>query len=227
MGAQTNVTPNGAGTAQVDKLTLTGDYTENDVISITNATGTSTLKYTVVAADVVAGNAATTRTNIAAKLATAAGALATTGSFAALSRTTATAANGEVTFTAATAGTANGAFGTLAVAKGSTTGLMKIEHANISTQADSNAAIGAIDATLGTVNTARAEMGAIINRLNYAGDNLTNISQNASESRSRILDTDYAIATTELARTQIISQAATAMLAQANQASQSVLSLLR
>lgn len=70
-------------------------------------------------------------------------------------------------------------------------------------------------------------MGATINRLTYAADNLTNVSQNASESRSRIQDTDYASATTELARTQIISQAATAMLAQANQAPQSVLSLLR
>ena len=70
-------------------------------------------------------------------------------------------------------------------------------------------------------------MGATINRLNYAADNLTNISQNASESRSRIEDTDYASATTELARTQIISQAATAMLAQANQQPQSVLSFLR
>ena len=70
-------------------------------------------------------------------------------------------------------------------------------------------------------------MGATINRLNYAADNLMNVAQNTTESRSRILDTDYAQTTTELARTQIISQAATAMLAQANQAPQSVLSLLR
>jgi flagellin len=56
---------------------------------------------------------------------------------------------------------------------------------------------------------------------------LANVSINTAESRSRILDTDYAQATTELARTQIIQQAATAMLAQANQAPQSVLSLLR
>jgi flagellin len=73
----------------------------------------------------------------------------------------------------------------------------------------------------------RASLGAKINRLNYAADNLSNVSQNTAESRSRIQDTDYAMATTELARTQIISQAATAMLAQANQQPQSVLSLLR
>jgi flagellin len=63
--------------------------------------------------------------------------------------------------------------------------------------------------------------------LNYAADNLTNVSQNTSAARSRVIDTDYAKATTELAKTQIISQAATAMLAQANQQPSSVLSLLQ
>jgi flagellin len=61
----------------------------------------------------------------------------------------------------------------------------------------------------------------------YAVDNLTNISQNTTESRSRIMDADYAKASSELARTQIISQAATAMLAQANQQPQTVLQLLQ
>jgi flagellin len=77
------------------------------------------------------------------------------------------------------------------------------------------------------VNTYRAKLGAYINRLTSAADNMTQVSQNLSESRSRILDTDYAQVTTELARTQIIQQAGTAVLAQANQASQAVLSLLR
>lgn len=89
------------------------------------------------------------------------------------------------------------------------------------------AAIDTIDTALGKIDTFRSKLGAKINRLNYAADNLTNVSQNTTASRSRILDTDYASATTELARTQIISQAATAMLAQANQQPQSVLSLLR
>jgi flagellin len=70
-------------------------------------------------------------------------------------------------------------------------------------------------------------MGAVINRLNYAADNLSNVSMNTSAARSRVLDTDYAKVTTELARTQIISQAATAMLAQANQQPAAVLSLLQ
>lgn len=102
-----------------------------------------------------------------------------------------------------------------------------ISALSLTSAAGAKTAIGTIDAALKTVDSFRADLGAKINRLNYAADNLTNVSQNTSASRSRIQDTDYAATTTELARTQIISQAATAMLAQANQAPQSVLSLLR
>ena len=89
------------------------------------------------------------------------------------------------------------------------------------------AAIYAIDDAITNVNTDRATIGAAINRLEYAADNLANVSQNTSASRSRVLDADYASETTELARTQIIQQAATAMLSQANQQAQSVLALLK
>ena len=77
------------------------------------------------------------------------------------------------------------------------------------------------------INSDRATIGAGINRLEYAADNLANVAQNTSASRSRVLDADYASETTELARTQIIQQAATAMLSQANQQAQSVLALLK
>jgi flagellin len=87
--------------------------------------------------------------------------------------------------------------------------------------------IGIIDSALTALNTQRATFGAAINRLEYAADNLANVSQNTSASRSRILDADYAAETTELARTQIIQQAGTAMLSQANQQAQSVLALLK
>ncbi len=97
----------------------------------------------------------------------------------------------------------------------------------VDTQAKATTAIGTIDTAIETVDKQRSTYGATINRLNYAADNLSNVSQNTAASRSRILDTDYAATTTELARTQIISQAATAMLAQANQAPQSVMALLR
>ena len=98
---------------------------------------------------------------------------------------------------------------------------------DISTEATASTALSSLDAQLGTVNSARASLGAIVNRLTSAADNLTNISQNLSESRSRIRDTDYGAATAELARTMIIQQAGTAVLAQANQAPQAVLALLR
>jgi flagellin len=87
--------------------------------------------------------------------------------------------------------------------------------------------LGYLDRALDRINSHRATLGATINRLEYAVDNLANVSQNASASRSRVQDANYATESTELARTQIIQQAGTAMLAQANQQSQSVLALLK
>jgi flagellin len=87
-------------------------------------------------------------------------------------------------------------------------------------------AVSAIDTAITTVNSQRATYGAAINQLTYAVDNLSNVKVNAEAARSRISDTDYAAETSELARTQIIQQAGTAMLAQANQLPQTVLSLL-
>ena len=84
-----------------------------------------------------------------------------------------------------------------------------------------------LDTALAAVSTQNAKNGAAINRLEYTGDSLANVSLNTQASRSRIEDADYAKATTELARTQIIQQAGTAMLAQANQQSQGVLALLQ
>ena len=88
-------------------------------------------------------------------------------------------------------------------------------------------AIDKIDSAITEVNSQRATYGAAINQLTYAVDNLSSVKVNAEASRSRILDTDYALETSELARTQIIQQAGTAMLAQANQLPQTVLSLLQ
>jgi len=98
---------------------------------------------------------------------------------------------------------------------------------DISTASAASSAIGDIDDALDLINAQRAEIGAGINRLTYAADNLTSISSNISASRSTIMDTDYAQTSTQLSKTQIIQQAATAMLAQANQQPQSVLSLLK
>ena len=88
-------------------------------------------------------------------------------------------------------------------------------------------AITAIDSAITAVNSQRATFVAAMNQLTYAVDNLSNVRVNAEASRSRIMDADYALETSELARTHIISQAGTAMLAQANQLPQTVLSLLQ
>jgi len=98
---------------------------------------------------------------------------------------------------------------------------------SIATDVGANTALADLDAALDGINAQRAIFGAGMNRLEYAIDNLSNGSMNAMASRSRIEDADYATETTELARTQIIQQASTAMLAQANQSNQSVLSLLK
>ena len=102
-----------------------------------------------------------------------------------------------------------------------------VSMVSIGTVADAQDAVTALDDAISVLNTRRSVIGSVINRLTHAVDNLTNVSQNATESRSRVTDTDYATATSELARTQIIQQAATAILAQANQQPQMVLSLLK
>jgi len=104
---------------------------------------------------------------------------------------------------------------------------LAISGLTVASQGGATDAMSAITTALDNLNSERATMGAMINRLGYAADNLTNISQNLTQARSRIQDTEYAAATRELARTQIIQQAGMAMLSQANQQPQSVLSLLR
>ena len=97
----------------------------------------------------------------------------------------------------------------------------------ITSRTEANTAITEVGHAITRLQAERATLGAVINRLEYSADNLSNVSQNTSASRSRVLDADYASETTELARTQIIQQAATAMLSQANQQAQSVLALLK
>jgi len=98
---------------------------------------------------------------------------------------------------------------------------------DLSTAAGSQAALSVLDDAINTVTDSRASMGAYQNRLTASVANLEVTAMNLQASRSRILDTDYAKETTNLAKSQIIQQAATAMLAQANQSAQSVLSLLK
>jgi flagellin len=102
-----------------------------------------------------------------------------------------------------------------------------ISAIDIDSMADANTTLTALDVSIAGIDAKRATIGAAVNTLEYAVDNLANASQNTQAARSRISDADYASETTELARTQIIAQASTAMLSQANQAAQGVLALLK
>jgi len=200
-----------AAVAGVATLTISDGFKEGDVITL--AVKNQQFQYTVKATDIAAVAPADRVTAIVDSIAAA---LGTTFAGLAIDKTAST-----VTFTGAATDTFS------SFAKDTNGKLATIDALSITSQNFSDVALRGLDTALKTVNEARAEIGAVINRLNYAADNLANISMNTSESRSRILDTDYAKASAELARTQIISQAATAMLAQANQQPQAVLQLLQ
>ncbi|NBY25868.1 MAG: flagellin FliC [Betaproteobacteria bacterium] len=142
-----------------------------------------------------------------------------------LTGTTGSTATGTFTFQS---GQASGQSISVSITSMTLTGLsMTAGAVGISSAASASSAIASIDTAIGLVNTQRAIIGAGINQMTYAADNLTNISGNIQASRSTIMDTDYATASTQLSKSQIIQQASTAMLAQANQQPQSVLALLK
>jgi len=204
--------PSATGAAQVSTVVVGGTVTEGDVLTV--AAGGTSVSYTVTAADVATGTT-TAADTVATALSTALGTI---------SGITKAVSGATVTFTASATSYGSNSFD-LQVGDG---GLMSgISSSAITSQSLANTAVAALDTAIGLINTERSEMGATINRLQFAADNLLNVKTNAEASRSRVEDTDYAAATTELARTQIIQQAATAMLAQANQIPQTVLALLK
>ncbi|NBW25955.1 MAG: flagellin FliC [Betaproteobacteria bacterium] len=148
--------------------------------------------------------------------------------------------NGYTILTGTDGASSNGSFSfqagqtsgqTISVTVGAMTlsglGITASTNSGVSTAASASATLAYIDSAISIVNSQRATIGATINRMTYAADNMTNISANTSASRSTIMDTDYATASTNLSKAQIIQQASTAMLAQANQQPQTVLALLK
>ena len=97
----------------------------------------------------------------------------------------------------------------------------------VDTAANATKAIDIIDNALNEVNSQRGELGAVNNRLEFTVDNMQSVSQQTSAARSRILDADFAAESAALSKAQVLQQAGTAMLAQANSAPQQVLSILR
>jgi len=102
-----------------------------------------------------------------------------------------------------------------------------IDAISLSSEAGASAALALVDAAIDTVNTGRADLGAAQNRFEATVSNLSSVVTNLTEARSRVEDADFSAETTQLAKAQILNQAATAMLAQANQSQQGVLSLIR
>jgi flagellin len=148
--------------------------------------------------------------------------------------------NGFTVLTGTTGGTTTGTFSfqsgqtsgqtiDVAIAGMTLSGLAMTTTTNvgISSAASASGSLAYIDSAISSVNSQRATIGATVNRMTYAADNITNVSANVSASRSTIMDTDYATASTNLSKAQIIQQASTAMLAQANQQPQTVLALLK
>lgn len=108
-----------------------------------------------------------------------------------------------------------------------TAATLGVDAIDIGTAAGADTALGLLDTAIDTISTAQATLGAAQNRLQTTVSNLTDRVTNITESRSRIEDADFSAESTQLAKAQILSQASTAMLAQANQSQQGVLSLIR
>ncbi|KFI21968.1 flagellin [Nitrosococcus oceani] len=135
---------------------------------------------------------------------------------------------GQVSFQSDKSFTATSDTGNTVVgAGGVASALSSVAQIDLSTQDGSNSALSVIDKALGSIATQRADLGALQNRFESTISNLQNVSENTSAARSRIRDADFASETAEMTRNQILQQAGTAMLAQANALPQGVLSLLR
>jgi flagellin len=134
---------------------------------------------------------------------------------------------GTLTLSSSASFTVGGADVAFAGLSSASVALTRLDSVNISTTAGANAAISILDGALGQVTSIRADLGAVQNRFSSTVANLSTTSENMSASRSRILDADYAQETAMMTRGQILQQAGTAILAQANSLPQNVLSLLR
>ncbi|MFO1372905.1 MAG: flagellin, partial [Candidatus Competibacteraceae bacterium] len=150
--------------------------------------------------------------------------LSTSGSFSIQVDHTTSSSNGKIDVTIASAGTLSGlGLTTLTGASGG----MSAVSGEVASQSAAMTFVANIDTALGNINTMRAQLGAVQNRLSSTVSNLQNISENVTAAKSRITDADFAAEVANNSRAQILQQAGTAMLSQANSSQQGVLSLLR
>jgi flagellin len=207
-------------------VAVTGKVGKDDIFSFKTDAG-NYVTYKLTEPQAAAINAGTTIGSDTADAATASTIAATSGTLtgASAGTLTMTIAAGKIVLTGATqTDDLNVNVTDMTISRGTHA---PVAVTDITSRASATSALTILDKGIEGVNSTRATLGASMSRLEYAADNLQNVSQNSSAARSRVLDADYASETTELARTQIIQQASTAMLSQANQAQQSVLSLLK
>ena len=215
LGTSTSSTANVTGVAATAFTAITaGDLTVNGVS---------------VGAVAAGGNAATQGANIAAAINTVSSTTNVTATADAAGKVTLTNISGSntvVAFAGASATTATTGLtaGTTTASSSTVAGFSTVD---ISTTWGADTAIAAMDSALSALNAGRADLGAYQNRFSSAISNVQTTSENLSASRSRIVDTDFAAETASLSRNQVLQQAGTAMLTQANAMPQSVLSLLR
>ncbi|WP_257582189.1 flagellin, partial [Shewanella algae] len=133
--------------------------------------------------------------------------------------------NSELKFSSSAAFTVTGTTTELTAA-GTASSLASVKDVNINTAAGAQDALAVIDAAIAGIDSQRADLGAVQNRMSFTINNLNNISTNVADARSRIQDVDFAKETATMTKQQILSQTSSAMLAQANQLPQVALSLL-
>jgi flagellin len=215
LGTSTSSTANVTGVAATGFTAITaGDLTINGVS---------------VGAVAAGGNAATQGANIAAAINSVSSSTNVTATADAAGKVSLTNISGSTTVVAfagasATTATTGLTAGTTAVTTASSAGFQNLD---ISNTANADFAIAAMDSALSALNAGRADLGAYQNRFSSAIANVQTTAENLSASRSRIVDTDFAAETATLSRNQVLQQAGTAMLTQANAMPQSVLALLR
>jgi flagellin len=215
LGTSTSSTANVTGAAATGFTAITaGDLTINGVS---------------VGAVAAGGNAATQGANIAAAINSVSSTTNVTATADAAGKVSLTNISGSTTVVAfagasATTATTGLTAGTTAVTTASSAGFANLD---ISNTANADFAIAAMDSALSALNAGRADLGAYQNRFSSAIANVQTTAENLSASRSRIVDTDFAAETATLSRNQVLQQAGTAMLTQANAMPQSVLALLR
>jgi flagellin len=192
-----------------------------------NATGTNTDFHKLVVTALDSDETAQTSGNVGAAVTADGSGFAATLTSKADAPLLSSRTHGTVKFQSADAFSIAG-FDTSALGSGTGTGsLSALSSASLSTAANAETAIRIVDGAIHKINTTRADLGAMSNRMDAAIDNLTNIITNTQESLSHVQDADFASETSKLTKAQILAQAATSMLAQANSSKQSVLALLQ